>query len=162
MMQKINKFEIKSFKLIIKIKNILNIFKSSPFILFFYYDFFNSSERLMLRKFLNENNLKTVMVKNDEIKKLSHLKIDPKLINLLTGNTLLVFNQNNELMEKEQIKFLLNHPKLVLIGGKWENKIYRIKQIEKYVQLNDFDVKKNLIKEILQLSYILRNILSRI
>jgi len=162
MRQKITKFEIKSFKLIIKIKNILDVFKKSPFILFFYYDYFNASERLVLRQMLNEHSLKTFMVKNEEVKQLSALIKNDSLVNLLTGNTLLIFNKNNEMIEKEQIKNLLNHPKLTLIGGKWENKFYRIKQIEKYIKLNEFDVKKNLIKEILQISYILRNILSRI
>jgi ribosomal protein L10 len=162
MVQKITKFEIKSFKLIIKIKKIINIFNKAPFILFFYYDYFNASERLVLRKMLNESSLSTFMIKNEEIKQLSSLIKNKHLVNLLTGNTLLIFNKNFEMIEKNDIKNLLNHPKLILIGGKWNNKFYRIKQIEKYVKLNDFDVKKNLIKEILQISYVLRNILSRI
>ena len=163
MVQKITKFEIKSFKLIIKIKNILDVFKKAPFILFFYYDYFNASERLLLRKMLNEHSLKTFMIKNEEIKQLSKVLIKNKaLLNLLTGNTLLIFNKNYEMIEKNQIKNLLNHPKLILIGGKWENKFYRIKQIEKFIKLNEFDVKRNLIKEILQISYVLRNLLSRI
>jgi hypothetical protein len=111
---------------------------------------------------LNESSLSTFMIKNEEIKQLSSLIKNKHLVNLLTGNTLLIFNKNFEMIEKNDIKNLLNHPKLILIGGKWNNKFYRIKQIEKYVKLNDFDVKKNLIKEILQISYVLRNILSRI
>ena len=148
MAQNITKFEIKSFKLIIKIKNIINVF--------------NASERLVLRKMLNEHSLTTFMVKNEEIKQLSVLIKNKSLINLLIGNTLFIYNKNFEMIEKEQIKNLLNHPKLTLIGGKWENKFYRVKQIEKYIKLNEFDVKKNIIKEILQISYVLRNVLSRI
>ncbi len=162
MLQKITKFEIKSFKLIFKIKKILNVFKKAPFILFFYYDYFNASERLIFRKMLNEHSLKTFMIKNEEIKQLSTILKNKALINLLTGNTLLIFNKDYQMIEKQQIKNLLNHPKLILIGGKWENKFYRVKQIERYIKLNEFDVKKNLIKEILQISYILRNVLSRI
>lgn len=162
MAQKITKFEIKSFKLIIKIKNILKVFKQAPFILFFYYDYFNASERLVFRKMLNENRLTSFMIKNEEVNQLSGLIKNKLLVNLLTGNTLLIYNEDYNLIEKEQIKNLLNHPKLILIGGKWENKFYRVKQIEKYIKLNEFDVKKNLIKEILQISYVLRNVLSRI
>ena len=111
---------------------------------------------------LNEHSLKTFMIKNEEIKQLSNILKNKALINLLTGNTLLIFNKDYQMIEKQQIKNLLNHSKLILIGGKWENKFYRVKQIERYIKLNEFDVKKNLIKEILQISYILRNVLSRI
>lgn len=154
--------EIKSFKLIIKIKNIINLLENTPFILFFYYDFFNSSERIVLRKLLNSYNLKTLIIKNEEIKQLSFLFKNDKFYNLLFGNTLFIFHKNNEIIDKDIIKTLISHPKLILIGGKWFNKIYRIKQIEKYIQLDDLTVKKSLIRELLQLSYVLKNVLSRL
>lgn len=154
--------EIKSFKLIVRIKSIINLLENSPLILFFYYDFFNSSERIILRKLLNTHNLKTMVIKNEEIKQLSFLFKNNKFYNLLLGNTLFIYNVNNELIDKDIIKSLLNHPKLTLIGGKWLNKIYRVQQIERYIGLDDLTVKKSVIRELLQLSYILKNILSRI
>ena len=161
MIKKLNNYEIKSFKIIIKIKSIVTILEKMPFILFFYYDFFNSSERLLFRKFLNENSLKTLMIKNEEVKQLSPILKNNKLKNLLMGNTLVLYNKNNNLIEKSIIKLLINNPKLTLIGGKWYNEIYRVKQIEKYVKLDDLTIKKTLIKELLQVSYILKNTLSR-
>ena len=158
----LNNYEIKSLKLIIKIKSIINLFNKAPFILFFYYDFFNSSERIILRKLLNTYNLKTLIIKNEEVKQISSLFKDNKLYNLLIGNTLFIFHKNNEIIDKNIIKILINHPKLTLIGGKWFNKIYRIQQIKKLIELDDLIVKKSLIRELLQLSYILKNILSRI
>ena len=154
--------EVKSFKLIVKIKSIINLLEKSPFILFFYYDFFNSHERIVLRKLLNTHNLKTLMVKNEEIKQLSFLFKNNKFYNLLLGNTLFIYHKDNELIDKNSIKILLDHPKLTLVGGKWLNKIYRVKQIERYIELDDLTIKKSLIRELLQLSYILKNILSRI
>lgn len=158
----LNNYEIKSLKLIIKIKSIINLLNNTSFILFFYYDFFNSSERIVLRKLLNNYNLKTLIIKNEEVKQLSSLFKNNKLYNLLLGNTLFIFHKNNETIDKNIIKILISHPKLTLIGGKWFNKIYRIKQIEKLIELDDLIVKKSLIRELLQLSYILKNILSRI
>ena len=102
------------------------------------------------------------MIKNEEIKQLSFLFKNNKFYNLLLGNTLFIFHKNNEIIEKDIIKTLINHPKLTLVGGKWFNKIYRIKQIEKYIELDDLVMKKSLIRELLQLSYILKNVLSRL
>jgi len=162
MLQKLNNYELKSFKSLINIKHIITIFKTVPFILFFYYDFFNSSERLILRKKLNTYKLKTCLVKNEDIKKLSKIINNKKFYNLLLGNVLLIYNQDNQLIDKETIKILLLEKKLILIGGKWYNKIYRSTQIEKYIKIDDLVIKKKLIKELLQVSYCLKNTLSRI
>jgi len=74
----------------------------------------------------------------------------------------LIYNQDNQLIDKETIKILLLEKKLILIGGKWYNKIYRSTQIEKYIKIDDLVIKKKLIKELLQVSYCLKNTLSRI
>lgn len=162
MIQKLNNYELKSFKSLINIKNIITILKNVPFILFFYYDFFNSSERLILRKKLNSYSLKTCLIKNEDIRKLSNIIKNEKFYNLLLGNVLLIYNQDNKLIDKEVIKVLLSNNKLVLIGGKWYNKIYRSTQIKKYIKIDDLVIKKKLIKELLQISYCLKNTLGRI
>ena len=162
MVKKINNLKIKSFKLILKMKKIISILEKVPFILFFYYDFFNSSERLLMRKFLNENSLKTLLLKNEEVKQLSKVFKNNKLSNLLLGNTLFIYHSDSQLIPKDIIKLLVSHPKLILIGGKWYNKIYRRQQIEQYMKLDDFTVQKSLITELIQVSYILKNILSRL
>jgi hypothetical protein len=162
MIQKITNFEIKSFTLILKIKEILFVLEKVPFVLFFYYDFFNSSERLLLRKFLNENTLKTLFLKNEEIKQFKNFFKVNKFTNLLLGNTLFIYNSQSDFIPKNIIKTLISHPKLTLLGGKWYNKIYRRQHIEKYIQLDDLTVQKSLIKELIQVSYSLKNIVSRL
>lgn len=162
MVQKFSTLEAKSLKLVLKIKKIIHVLEKVPFILFFYYDFFNSSERILFRKYLNENNLTTLLIKNEEIKQLNKNLKNQKFYNLFLGNTLFIYNKDQNMMDKPIIKNLISHPKLILIGGKWENKLYRIKQIEKFVTLDDFTVKKSLITELLKVSYVLRNVVSRL
>ena len=162
MIQKITNFEIKSFTLLLKLKDILYIFETIPFVLFFYYDFFNSSECFLLRKILNEHSLKTLFLKNEEVKQFKNIFKTDALTNLLLGNTLFIYPSQSEFITKNIIKVLISHPKLTLLGGKWYNKIYRKQQIEKYIQLDDVTVQKYLIKELIKVSYSLKNIVSRL
>jgi hypothetical protein len=162
MVQKLTNFEIKSFTILLKIKEIILLLEKVPFILFFYYDFFNSSERLLLRKFMNEHQLQTLFLKNEEVKQLGKILKNKKLMNLFLGNTLFIYHLNYEFISTLNIKALISHPKLILIGGKWYNKIYRKQQVENYIKLNNLIVQKSLIIGLIQVSYSLKNILSRL
>ncbi|MBV34209.1 MAG: hypothetical protein CMP47_01900 [Rickettsiales bacterium] len=61
----------------------------------------------------------------------------------------MIYNQDNQLIDKETIKILLLEKKLILIGGKWYNKIYRSTQIEKYIKIDDLVIKKKINKRII-------------
>lgn len=162
MLKKLTQIEIKSFKLLKKINNLWYIFKNVPFILFFYYDFLNTTDKILLRKILIKNNLTTLTFKNIDFKKF-FLKVNfNKLYNLLSGNTLFIYHKEHIILPTSTIKSLLAHPKLILIGSFWNSIFYRGNLIFKLIKLNPLEINSSLYKELMQTIYILRNILTRI
>ena len=160
MLTSLKQVELKSFKLLLKMNKLIHLFSNFPFILFFSYDFFNISDRFLLKKILQKHNLQIFLCKKIEIEKT--FQIHNKLKHLLSHNTLLVFNKDKEIMSKKTLKDLFGLSKLKLMGGTLNSVAYRASELKKYLLLKEEVVQYKLMTELFYILYFTRNIISRI
>ena len=129
--------EYKYYKILYKYNIIKECLENQNFILFFYYDFLNPQQRNNLKKKLESQNLKTLIVKkNSNLKFLSNLKFK-YLNNLLNNNTLIIFNKNNDIIEKKILLKLIKDSNIKLIGCLWNKKLIRPSIIQKYCSIEE-------------------------
>ena len=53
------------------------------------------------------------------------------------NNTLIIYDKNNNLIDKKIIESLINEQNIKLIGGLWNKKLVRPSIIKKYSKIND-------------------------
>lgn len=92
-MEKLANKDYKKLRTFIKTNHLKEIFKTSNFILFFYYDFFNSTARITLRKQIADETASSLILKNTQIRRLLKKNNYKKLQHLFLGQTLLIFNK---------------------------------------------------------------------
>lgn len=137
--------DYKKIKQLVKINTIKQCIETKPFILFFQYNSFNSTERTQLTKELKLNGFNSLFIKNTEVRNVLKAEKYSKLRNMLTGNIILVFTDNTESINKKVIKNFSNIFKLLLVGGIYDNKVYRTSEINKLIGLDSNIKKQNLI-----------------
>ena len=136
--------EYKYYKIIYKYNIIKKCLKENNFILFFYYNFLNPKQRIELQKKIEKNNLKILIIKKkSNLNSLMNKKFK-FLNNLLNNNILIIYDKNNEIVDKKIIKELLNIKNITLAGALWDKKLYRPSIIKYYSNIND-NIKVNLI-----------------
>lgn len=129
--------EYKYYKILYRFNIIKDCLENNNFILFFYYDFLNPQQRNSLKNKLKSQNLKTLIIKkNSNLQFLSDTKFK-FLKNLLNNNTLIIYDKNNNLIDKKIIESLINEQNIKLIGGLWNKKLVRPSIIKKYSKIND-------------------------
>ena len=107
----------KNYKIIYKYNLIKNYIHEKKFILFFYTNILNSAENASIKKLMKENNLNfNIITKNSLLKYLSNNNLK-YLNNIMNNNIMVVYNENNEIIDSKIIKLLLNENKLTLVGG---------------------------------------------
>lgn len=125
----------KNYKIIYKYNLIKNYIHEKKFILFFYTNILNSNENASIKKLMKENNLNfNIITKNSLLKYLSNNNLK-YLNNIMNNNIMVVYNENNEIIDSKIIKLLLNENKLTLVGGLWNKKFYRAFEIKKLSSL---------------------------
>ena len=109
--------EYKYYKIIYKYNIIKKCLKKNNFILFFYYNFLNPKQRIELQKKIEKNNLKILIIKKkSNLNSLMNKKFK-FLNNLLNNNILIIYDKNNEIVDKKIIKELLNIKNITLAGA---------------------------------------------
>ena len=109
--------EYKYYKILYRFNIIKDCLENNNFNLFFYYDFLNPQQRNSLKNKLKSQNLKTLIIKkNSNLQFLSDTKFK-FLKNLLNNNTLIIYDKNNNLIDKKIIESLINEQNIKLIGG---------------------------------------------
>jgi hypothetical protein len=123
----------------IYIKNFLRKKFDSNFFLIFYHFNFSKKEWIDLKTYCLENSIQLKTIKNNIGKQALNTSQYRNVHPLLTGSVLFIYgdviNYNKTLL------FILNHPKFVLILGKYFVNLYVSKKITKF--LMEFDNNKN-------------------
>jgi ribosomal protein L10 len=146
----LTKKEIQNYQLLYKCNQFKSKLEQISFMVFFMYDFLSPKDRALLRKVIELNSLQSFILSNKTVKV---LLTNPKyniLKNMLKGNTLVVYHTNNEIISKDILKDILNTNKLKLTFGILNKKIYRNSEILKYLDLNDVQIKMDVISKINQ------------
>lgn len=112
---------------------LLKILQNTNFVLFFFYDFFDSKSRADLFSFLNKHNLKSHMISNKIVKTTLKEKKYKDINVLLENNVIALYDKTGSFFDTKIIKQLIKRDKLNLIFCLWDKKIYRHKQLEKIV-----------------------------
>lgn len=111
-----NSRDYNQYKLFFKYNSIKNTLQKNDFILFFYYDFLNHKTRLALQKSLKNNNLRIVTLKKNSTFNLLSQNKFKFLKNIINENIILIYNENNEIVDSSTIKKLIKTSNLKLIG----------------------------------------------
>lgn len=105
-----------------------------PFVLFFFYDFFDPYERIKLRQIINKYNLKSNIFSTKVIKLTLKSSKYKNLRNMLQGNIFSIYENDKNEISISTIKKLIKHEKLTLIFCIWNKKIYRHNQFQKLIE----------------------------
>lgn len=142
-----NKLEInlsnkKSFNLyqnLFKFKIINFLLKEMNFVLIFFYESMDNTSRTKLKQFLYTKNLDSLIIPKKWFNLILINKEYANLKNVLAGNIILIFEKNNNIIDKNIIVDLNKFSKIYLFGLLWNKIFYKKKNVEKYITLpNNF------------------------
>lgn len=143
----LNKLEInlsnkKSFNLyqnLFKFKIINFLLKEMNFVLIFFYESMDNISRTKLKQFLYTKNLDSLIIPKKWFNLILINKEYANLKNVLAGNIILIFEKNNNIIDKNIIVDLNKFSKIYLFGLLWNKIFYKKKNVEKYITLpNNF------------------------
>lgn len=143
----LNKLEInlsnkKSFNLyqnLFKFKIINFLLKEMNFVLIFFYESMDNTSRTKLKQFLYTKNLDSLIIPKKWFNLILINKEYANLKNVLAGNIILIFEKNNNIIDKNIIVDLNKFSKIYLFGLLWNKIFYKKKNVEKYITLpNNF------------------------
>lgn len=121
----IQKKNISTLKLYNEVLFFKNLLKNNKFILFFLFQFFNSSEQLVLNKLLKKFNLKSKIISKKNCNYIFKDSNYKNLANICKNNLLIIYSEELDNKNQEAIKKLVKNNKLQLIASKINNNLYR-------------------------------------
>ncbi len=122
----IQKKNISTFKLYTETVQFKTILNTNNFVLFYFFQFFNNKEQLILNKILKKFNLTSKIISKkscNSVLKNTHYK---NLNKICQSNVLLIYSNNNTHNNiSEAMKELIKLKKMQLIAIKIENNLYK-------------------------------------
>lgn len=153
--------DYKKIKQSVKVNTIKKCLTTKPFILFYQYNSFNSIQRAELTKTIKLNGFNSLIIKNSEVKNVLKGEKFNKLRNMLSGNIILVFTEDTKFIKSSVLKNFSTNFKLMLIGGIYNNKVYRPSEINKLAKLDE-NVKKQAVMVLNNPLNSLKNVLANL
>ena len=109
------------------------------FVLIFFYESMDNISRTKLKQFLYTKNLDSLIIPKKWFNLILINKEYANLKNVLAGNIILIFEKNNNIIDKNIIIDLNKFSKIYLFGLLWNKIFYKKKNVEKYITLpNNF------------------------
>lgn len=130
----INKKNISTLKLYTETNKLKNLITENNFILFFYFQFFNNQEQLILNKLLKKHNLKSIIISKKVFNYVFNNTKYNNLSNIVNNNLLLIYSI--DINNNKAIKQLITNKKLELISAKIGEKFYRPSKVISFINLD--------------------------